>query len=176
MNALQTAVAMVFAGLLSVLVAWAVNTQAQQVFESEVRAAAQALLDSVVNQVRVGASTALLPGVYGFSQQASLPSYAPPFDSFYYKVTLRNMRGVLYVQVDMTAYRGSASAFVSLSRAVYNVTDLRRSDGVVKMYAQAGEEGTCIENGWVNLTQSGCYAVWAMPSPQSTRYLRFEVS
>jgi len=176
MNALQTAVAMVFAGLLSVLVAWAVNTQAQQVFESEVRAAAQALLDSVVNQVRVGASTALLPGVYGFSQQASLPSYAPPFDSFYYKVTLRNMRGVLYVQVDMTAYRGSASAFVSLSRAVYNVTDLRRSDGVVKMYAQAGEEGTCVVNGWVNLTQSGCYVVWAMPSPQSTRYLRFEVS
>ena len=176
MNALQTAVAMVFAGLLSVLVAWAVNTQAQQVFESEVRAAAQALLDSVVNQVRVGASTALLPGVYGFSQQASLPSYAPPFDSFYYKVTLRNMRGVLYVQVDMTAYRGSASAFVSLSRAVYNVTDLRRSDGVVKMYAQAGEEGTCVVNGWVDLTQSGCYAVWAMPSPLSTRYLRFVVS
>ena len=176
MNALQTAVAMVFAGLLSVLVAWAVNTQAQQVFESEVRAAAQALLDSVVNQVRVGVSTALLPGVYGFSQQASLPSYAPPFDSFYYKVTLRNMRGVLYVQVDMTAYRGSASAFVSLSRAVYNVTDLRRPDGVVKMYAQAGEEGTCVVNGWVDLTQSGCYAVWAMPSPQSTRYLRFVVS
>jgi hypothetical protein len=84
--------------------------------------------------------------------------------------------GVLYVQVDMTAYRGSASAFVSLSRAVYNVTDLRRPDGVVKMYAQAGEEGTCIVNGWVDLTQSGCYAVWAMPSPQSTRYLRFVVS
>jgi hypothetical protein len=187
MNALQTAVAMVFAGLLSVLVAWAVNTQAQQVFESEVRAAAQALLDSVVNQVRVGASTALLPGVYGFSQQASLPSYAPPFDSFYYKVTLRNMRGVLYVQVDMTAYRGSASAFVSLSRAVYNITDLRKPEGAakpgdvvrmveVRIYAQAGEEGNCIENGWVDLTQSGCYVVWAMPSPQSTRYLRFVVS
>jgi hypothetical protein len=28
----------------------------------------------------------------------------------------------------------------------------------------------------VDLTQSGCYAVWAMPSPQSTRYLRFVVS
>jgi hypothetical protein len=176
MNALQTAVAMVFAGLLSVLVVWAVNTQAQQVFESEVRAAAQALLDSVVNQVRLGASTALLPGVYGFSQQASLPSYAPPFDSFYYKVTLRNVGGVLYVQVDMTAYRGSASAFVSLSRAVYNVTDLRRPDGVVKMYAQAGEEGACVVDGLVNLTRSGCYVVWAMPSPQSTRYLRFVVS
>jgi hypothetical protein len=176
MNALQAAVAMVFAGVLSVVIAWIVDMQAQQVFESEVRAAAQTLLDSVVNQVRVGASTALLPGVYGFSQQASLPSYAPPFDSFYYKVTLRNMRGVLYVQVDMTAYRGSASAFVSLSRAVYNVTDLRRPDGVVKMYAQAGEEGACIVNGWVDLTQSGCYAVWAMPSPQSTRYLRFVVS
>jgi len=176
MNALQTAIAMVFAGVLSVVIAWVVDVQAQEVFQSEVTAAAQALLDSVVNQVRVGASTALLPGVYGFEQQVSLPSYAPPFDSFYYKVTLRNVGGVLYVQVDMTAYRGSASAFVSLSRAVYNVGDLRRPDGVVKMYAQAGEEGTCVVNGWVDLTQSGCYAVWAMPSPLSTRYLRFVVS
>ena len=176
MNALQTAVAMVFAGFLSIVIAWVVDMQAQQVFESEGRAAAQALLDSVVNQVRVGVSTALLPGVYGFSQQASLPSYAPPFDAFHYSITLRNVGGVLYVQVDMTAYRGSASAFVSLSRAVYNVTDLRRPDGVVKMYAQAGEEGTCVVGGLVNLTRSGCYAVWAMPSPQSTRYLRFVVS
>ena len=176
MNALQTAVAMVFAGLLSVLVAWAVNTQAQQVFESEVRAAAQALLDSVVNQVRVGVSTALLPGVYGFDQQMSLPSYAPPFDSFYYKVTLRNVGGVLYVQVNMTAYRGSASAFISLSRAVYNVTDLRKPEGVVKVYAQAGEGGNCVINGWVDLTQRGCYTAWVMPSPQTTRYLEFAVA
>ncbi len=63
MNALQAAVAMVFAGVLSVVIAWIVDTQAQQVFESEVRAAAQALLDSVVNQVRIDASTAHLPGV-----------------------------------------------------------------------------------------------------------------
>ncbi len=176
MNALQTAVAMVFAGLLSVLIAWAVDVQAQQVFESETRAAAQALLDSVVNQVRVGASTALLPGVYGFSQQVSLPSYAPPFDAFYYSITLRNVDGVLYVQVNLTAYRGSASAFVSLSRAVYDVGDLRRPDGVVKIYAQAGEVGSCIVDGWVDLTQSGCYTVWSMPSPQTTRYLKFVVS
>jgi len=176
MNALQTAVAMVFAGLLSVLIAWAVDVQAQQVFESETRAAAQALLDSVVNQVRVGTSTALLPGVYGFSQQVSLPSYAPPFDSFYYRITLRNVGGVLYVRVDMTAYRGSASAFVSLSRAVYDVGDLRRPDGVVKIYAQGGEMGSCVVDGWVDLTQSGCYTVWSMPSPQTTRYLKFVVS
>jgi hypothetical protein len=176
MNALQTAVAMVFAGLLSVVIAWTVDMQAQQVFESEVRAAAQALLDSVVNQVRVGASTALLPGVYGFSQQASLPSYAPPFDAFHYRITLRNVGGVLYVQVDMTAYRGSASASASLSRAVYNVADLRKPEGVVKIYAQAGEGGDCIVDGWVDLTQSGCYTVWAMPSPQTTRYLRFVVT
>jgi len=176
MNALQTAIAMVFAGLLSILIAWVVNTQAQQVFESEVKAAAQALLDSVVNQVRVGASTALLPGVYGFRQQVSLPNYAPPFDAFYYKVAFHNVGGVLYVQVDMTAYRGSASASVSLSRAVYNVGDLGRPDGVVKIYAEAGETSRCAVDGWVDLTQSGCYAVWAMPSPQATRYLRFEVS
>jgi hypothetical protein len=176
MNALQTAVAMVFAGLLSVVIAWIVDTQAQQVFESEVRAAAQALLDSVVNQVRVGASTALLPGVYGFEQQVSLPSYAPPFDAFHYRITLRNVGGVLYVQVDMTAYRGSASASASLSRAVYNVADLRKPEGVVRIYAQAGEEVNCVVDGWVDLTQSGCYVVWAMPSPQSTRYLRFVVS
>ncbi len=176
MNALQTAVAMVFAGLLSVLIAWAVDVQAQQVFESETRAAAQALLDSVVNQVRVGASTALLPGVYGFSQQVSLPGYAPPFDAFYYSITLRNVDGVLYVQVNLTAYRGSASAFVSLSRAVYDVGDLRRPDGVVKIYAQAGEVGSCVVDGWVDLTQSGCYTVWSMPSPQTTRYLKFVVS
>jgi hypothetical protein len=173
MNALQTAVAMVFAGLLSVVIAWTVDMQAQQVFESEVRAAAQALLDSVVNQVRVGASTALLPGVYGFSQQASLPSYAPPFDAFHYRITLRNVGGVLYVQVDMTAYRGSASASASLSRAVYNVADLRKPEGVVKIYAQAGEGGDCIVDGWVDLTQSGCYTVWAMPSPQVVRVLRY---
>ena len=173
MNALQTAVAMVFAGLLSVVIAWVVDTQAQQVFESEVRAAAQALLDSVVNQVRVGASTALLPGVYGFSQQASLPSYAPPFDAFHYRVTLRNVGGVLYVQVDMTAYRGSASASASLSRAVYTVADLRKTEGVVRIYAQAGEGGDCIVDGWVDLTQSGCYVVWAMPSPQAVRMLRY---
>ncbi len=176
MNTLQTAVAMVFAGLLSVVIAWTVDMQAQQVFESEVRAAAQALLDSVVNQVRVGASTALLPGVYGFNQQASLPSYAPPFDAFYYRITLRNVDGVLYVQVDMTAYRGSASASASLSRAVYTVADLRKPEGAVKIYAQAGEGGDCIVNGWVDLTQSGCYTVWAMPSPQTTRYLRFVVT
>jgi hypothetical protein len=176
MNALQAAVAMVFAGVLSVVIAWIVDMQAQQVFESEVGAAAQTLLDSVVNQVRVGASTALLPGVYGFSQQASLPSYAPPFDAFYYRIALRNVDGVLYVQVDMTAYRGSASASASLSRAVYNVADLRKPEGVVKIYAQAGEEGDCIVDGWVDLTQSGCYTVWAMPSPQTTRYLRFVVA
>jgi len=176
MNALQTAIAMVFAGVLSVVIAWVVDTQAQQVFESEVRAAAQALLDSVVNQVRVGASTALLPGVCGFGQQLSLPSYAPPFDAFHYRITLRNVDGVLYVQVNMTAYRGSASAYASLSRAVYNVTGLRKLEGVVRIYAQAGEEGDCVVDGWVDLTQSGCYVVWAMPSPQSTRYLRFVVS
>jgi hypothetical protein len=181
MNALQTAVAMVFAGLLSVVIAWTVDMQAQQVFESEVRAVAQSLLDSVVNQVRVGASTALLPGVYGFEQQVSLPSYAPPFDAFHYRITLRNVDGVLYVQVDMTAYRGSASASASLSRAVYTVADLRKPEGVVKMgvvkiYAQAGEGGDCIVDGLVDLTQSGCYTVWAMPSPQTTRYLRFVVT
>jgi hypothetical protein len=176
MNALQAAVAMVFAGLLSVVIAWVVDTQAQQVFESEVGAAAQALLDSVVNQVRVGASTALLPGVYGFEQHVSLPSYAPPFDAFHYRITLRNVDGVLYVQVNMTAYRGSASAYASLSRAVYNVTDLRKPEGVVRIYAQAGEEGVCVAGGWVDLTQSGCYVVWAMRSPQSKRYLRFVVS
>ena len=176
MNALQAAVAMVFAGLLSVVIAWVVDTQAQQVFESEVGAAAQALLDSVVNQVSVGASTALLPGVYGFEQRVSLPSYAPPFDAFHYRITLRNVDGVLYVQVNMTAYRGSASAYVSLSRAVYNVTDLRNPEGVVRIYAQAGEEGVCVVDGWVDLTHSGCYVVWATPSPQSTRYLRFVVS
>jgi len=173
MNALQTAIAMVFAGFLSIVIAWVVDMQAQQVFESEGRAAAQALLDSVVNQVRVGVSTALLPGVYGFSQQASLPSYAPPFDAFHYSITLRNVGGVLYVQVDVTAYRGSASASVSLSRAVYNVADLRKPEGVVRIYAQ-GE--VSVDNGWVDLTQSGSYVVWAMPSPQSTRYLRFVVS
>jgi hypothetical protein len=175
MNALQTAIAMVFAGVLSVVIAWVVDTQAQQVFESEVRAAAQALLDSVVNQVRVGASTALLPGVYGFKQQVSLPSYAPPFDAFYYRITLRNVDGVLYVQVDMTAYRGSASASASLSRAVYNVADLRKREGVVRIYAQSGEEGDCVVDGCVDLTQRGSYVVWVMPSPQSTRYLWFEV-
>jgi hypothetical protein len=175
MNALQAAVAMVFAGLLSMVIAWIVDTQAQQVFESEVEAAAQALLDSVVYQVRIGASTALLPGVYGFEQQVSLPGYVPPFDAFYYRITLRYVDGVLYVQVDMTAYRGSASAFVSLSRAVYNVTDLRKPEGVVRIYAQAGEEGDCVVDGWVDFTQSGCYTVWTMPSPQTTRYLRFVV-
>jgi len=176
MNALQTAIAMVFAGVLSVVIAWVVDTQAQEVFQSEVTAAAQALLDSVVNQVRVGASTALLPGVYGFEQQVSLPSYAPPFDAFYYSIALRNVGGVLYVQVNMTAYRGSASAFISLSRAVYNVTDLRKPEGVVKVYAQAGEGGNCVINSWVDLTQRGCYTVWVMPSPQTTRYLEFAVA
>jgi hypothetical protein len=175
MNALQAAVAMVFAGLLSVVIAWVVDTQAQQVFESEVGAAAQALLDSVVNQVGVGVSTALLPGVYVFEQQVSLPSYAPPFDAFHYHITLSNVDGVLYVQVNMTAYRGSASASASLSRSVYNVTDLRKPEGVVRIYAQAGEEGDCVVDGWADLTQSECYTVWAMPSPQSTRYLRFVV-
>ncbi len=175
MNALQTAVAMVFAGLLSVVIAWVVDTQAQQVFESEVEAAAQALLDSVVSQVRVGVSTALLPGVYGFEQHVSLPSYAPPFDAFYYHITLRNVDGVLYVQVNMTAYRGSASASVSLSRAVYNVDDLRKPEGVVRIYAQAEEEGDCVVDGWADLTRSGCYTVWTMPSPETTRYLRFVV-
>jgi len=173
MNALQTAIAMIFAGLLSVVIAWVVDTQAQEVFQSEVTAAAQALLDSVVNQVRVGASTALLPGVCGFEQQVSLPSYAPPFDAFYYRIALRNVDGVLYVQVNMTAYRGSASAFISLSRAVYNVTDLKKPEGVVKLYAQAGEEGACVAGGWVDLTQSGCYTVWVMPSPQTVRVLRY---
>jgi hypothetical protein len=175
MNALQTAVAMVFAGLLSVVIAWTVDMQAQQVFESEVRAAAQALLDSVVNQVRVGASTALLPGMYGFEQQVSLPSYAPPFDAFHYRITLRNVDGVLYVQVNMTAYRGSASAYASLSRAVYNVTDLRKPEGVVRIYAQAGEEGDCVVDGWADLTWSECYTVWTTPSPQTIRHLRFVV-
>jgi len=83
---------------------------------------------------------------------------------------LRNVGGVLFVQVDMTAYRCSASASASLSRAVYNVTDLRKLEGVVRIYAQ-GE--VSVDNGWVDLTQSGSYVVWAMPSPQSTRYLRF---
>jgi hypothetical protein len=142
MNALQTAVAMVFAGLLSVVIVWIVDMQAQQVFESEV----------------------------------TLPSYAPPFDAFHYRITLRNVDGVLYVQMDMTAYRGSASASASLSRAVYTVADLRKPEGVVKIYAQAGEGGDCIEYGWVDLTQSGCYTVWAMPSPQTIRYLRFVVT
>jgi hypothetical protein len=175
MNALQAAVAMAFAGLLSVVIAWVVDSQAQQVFESEVEAAAQALLDSVVSQVRVGVSTALLPGVYGFEQQVSLPSHAPPFDAFHYRITLRNVDGVLYVQVNMTAYRGSASASASLSRAVYNVADLRKPEGVVKIYVQAGEEGDCVVDGWVDLTQSECYTVWAMPSPPTTMYLRFMV-
>ena len=86
---------------------------------------------------------------------------------------VHNSGGLLYVQVDMTAYGRSVSAFVSLSRTVYNMRDLRRPDGVAKMYAQAGEEGTCIVNGWVSLTQSGYYAVWAMPSPQAVRMLRY---
>jgi hypothetical protein len=71
----------------------------------------------------------------------------------------------------MTAYRGSASASVSLSRAVYNVADLRKPEGVVKIYAQAGDEGDCVVDGWVDLTQSGCYTVWTMPSPQTTRFV-----
>jgi len=173
MNALQTAVAMAFAGLLSIVIAWAVDTQVQQVFESEVSAAAQALLDSVVNQVRVGASTALLPGVYRFEQQVSLPSYAPLFDAFHYYIMLCNVDGVLYVQANMTAYRGSASASASLYRAVYNVADLRKPEGVVWIYAQVE---VSVDNSWVDLTQSGSCVVWAMPSPQTTRYLRFVVT
>jgi hypothetical protein len=79
--------------------------------------------------------------------------------------------GVLYVQVDMTAYRGSASASASLSKAVYSVADLRKPESVVKIYAQAGEEGNCVVDGWVDLMQSGCYTVWTMPSPQTTRFV-----
>jgi hypothetical protein len=56
---------------------------------------------------------------------------------------------------------------------VYNVADLRKPEGVVRIYAQAGEEGTCIVDGWADLTRSGCYVVWAMPSPQAVRLLRY---
>ena len=47
---------------------------------------------------------------------------------------------------------------------------------MVKIYAQAGEEGDCIVDGWVDLTQSGCYTVWAVPSPQSIRVVKYAAS
>ncbi|ABL88332.1 conserved hypothetical protein [Pyrobaculum islandicum DSM 4184] len=176
MNALQTAVAMAFAGVLAVIIAWLVDVQAQAVFEEEVRAAAQALLDSVANQVRVGVSTALLPGVYGFRQQMSLPSYAPPFDAFYYSITFRNVGGVLVVTVDMTAYRGKASARVSVSRAVYYLGDLVKPEGVVKVYAEKGQNYDCAVGDWVDLTRDGCYTSWVMPSPYYVRYFNYTVA
>lgn len=176
MNALQTAIAMVFAGLLSAVVAYIVDAQAQMVFQEEVRSAANALLDSLVNQLRMGVSTALLPGVYKFTQSLSLPSYSPPFDAFYYTIKMVNKGGVLYVEVNMTAYRGHAVAYAAVSRAVFHVSALSKPEGRVLIYGEIGSSYRCdVGGGWVDLTSDGCYTLWVMPSPETIRSVKFEV-
>ncbi|HII48106.1 TPA: hypothetical protein HA333_11905 [Pyrobaculum aerophilum] len=175
MNALQVAVSMAFVGILSVIIAWIVNTQAQIVFEEEAKAAAEALLASVVNQLRVGASTASISGVYSFTQQISLPYYSPPFDAFYYAITIRNEQGVLVVYISFEAYRGRASAYVDISKAVYNISALYKPEGYVQIYADLGESYNCRVGDVVNLTRAGCYVKWAMPSPYTVRKVQFIV-
>lgn len=175
MNALQVAVSIAFVGILSIIIAWIVDTQAQIVFEEETRAAAEALLASVVNQLRVGASTASISGVYNFSQQISLPYYSPPFDAFYYTITIRNEQGILVVYVSFEAYRGRASASVDISKAVYNISALYKPEGYVQIYADIGESYNCRVGDMVNLTKAGCYVRWVMPSPSTVRKLQFIV-
>jgi hypothetical protein len=188
MNALQAAVAMVFAGALAIVISWAVGAQAQAVFEEEARAAAQALLDSVVNQVRTGVATALLPGVCWFAQEVSLPAYAPPFDAYQYAVTISSAGGVLYVSVVLEAYRGGSRAAVALGRAVYNVSALAKppeEPGWQCSVVVLADDGST--HGWscldriragraVDLTQDGSSATWRMPATGNLRCLFFNVT
>lgn len=175
MNALQVAVSLAFVGILSVIIAWIVDIQAQSVFEEETKAAADALATSVANQLRVGASVAVTPGVYSFVQQISLPSYSPPFDAFYYTITIRNEGGVLTVYVSLEAYRGRARAFAETYKAMYNISALNKPEGYVQIYADLGDQYNCRVDNLVNLTRTSCYVKWSMPSPTSVKKIQFVV-
>ncbi|MGC9052154.1 hypothetical protein [Pyrobaculum sp.] len=167
MNALQTAVSMAFAGLLSVLIAYIVNVQAQMAFDQETVSMAQALADSVANQIRAGISSITLPNVYRFNMSIALPSFSPPFDSFFYSIKLVNENDILVVYVNMTAYRGSGVSSTSVYKAVYNITN-------IKIYAQGTTPlATCSQGDLVDLSQRGCYVVWQMPAPTYVKYLVF---
>jgi len=171
MNAIQTAIALSFVGALSLIIAYIVNMQAQAVFQDEANAAAQTLADSVANQLRVGVASILLPNVRRLNLSASLPLYSPPFDAFYYEVTLTNEKGVLVVYIDLTAYRGAGVAVAKASKAVYNVTSIRGVSICVEGKPPAPQCGC--GPGLVNLTKPNCYAKWAMPAPTYVRRVVF---
>jgi hypothetical protein len=136
-------------------------------FDQETASMAQALADSVANQIRAGISSITLPNVYRFNMSVALPSYSPPFDAFHYEIKLANENGVLTVYVNMTAYRGAGASSAAVHKAVYNITG-------VKIYAQgAAPSGGCRHGDLVDLTKSGCYVLWTMPAPTYVKYLVF---
>jgi len=167
MNAIQTAIALSFVGLLSLLIAYIIDLQAQAVLQDEVNAAAQTLADSVANQLRVGVASILLPNVRRFNLSTSLPLYSPAFDVFYYEVMLKNEEGVLVVYVNLTAYRGAGMAFANAFKAVYNVTSIYGVSICAEGSAPLAQCGC--GPGLVNLSKPGCYTVWKMPAPTYVR-------
>jgi len=176
MNAIQTAIALSFVGILSLIIAYIVNMQAQAVFQDEANAAAQTLADSVANQLRVGVASILLPNVRRFNLSISLPLYSPPFDAFYYEVMLKNeeevkKKGVLVVYVNLTAYRGAGIAFANASKAVYNVTSIYGVSVCAEGNTPLAQCGC--GPGLVNLSKPGCYTVWKMPAPTYVRQVVF---
>lgn len=152
MRSLETVVLFATVGAVALFLAFFVDFIAQSALDEEVRAVAKAAGDSVASVLRDVYTVSSWSYVASFERFLYLPTDFPTLDAFDYRITLFNYRGVLYVNISFTGYRGSGVSHVVYTVAVGNFTEL----GISKRVLISDSEG-CGDG--VDLTRRGVEVV-----------------
>ena len=152
MRSLETVVLFTTVGAAALFLAFFIDLIAQFALDEEVRAVAKAAGDSVASVLRDVYTVSSWSYVAGFEKFLYLPTDFPTLDAFVYTITLFNYRGVLYVNMSFTGYRGSGVSHVVYTVAVGNFTEL----GISKRVLISDSRG-CVDG--VDLTRRGVEVV-----------------
>ncbi|MEM4633076.1 MAG: hypothetical protein QW610_05620 [Pyrobaculum sp.] len=130
MRSLETVVLFATVGAVALFLAFFVDFIAQSALDEEVRAVAKAAGDSVASVLRDVYTVSSWSYVASFERFLYLPTDFPTLDAFDYTITLFNYRGVLYVNISFTGYRGSGVSHVVYTVAVGNFTELGHGSNI----------------------------------------------
>jgi hypothetical protein len=150
---------MAVAAALAVIAA-VVNMIAQGVLEDDAQAAAQSAADFVASQIRDAVLCASVPGVVSVRKDLLVPGTFYGFDSAAAAVCVGNKDGNIYVNVTLSAARGSGVARAAATAWVFNITDGKvvLIEGSYAPCPGAVLPRECVAGSAVNLTRPGCAA------------------
>jgi hypothetical protein len=189
-SAIEAAILFGFMAAAYLLASYLVWLLSYQAFQREAAATAQLMARYVASQIADLASSSLTPGVKSISYKLFLPTQFPNFDAYSYSMALINNStrpGVvsLYVLLNLTAYRGSFTASVyRVSAFAYSIN---ASFAGRRIYATNFDRAlggpSCLVPSpvvpgqyAVNLTKSGCGALWYAPTPANYKLLTITTS